>query len=524
MKKLLLVALNISIVFMLLAGIALPSQHALAAGTVGTGTPASCTESAFDTALAGGGLITFNCGASPLVLVFTSQKIIGSDTTIDGGNKISLSGGNTTRLFSVSSGVHLTLKDLTLIHGSSAIGGAIYNAGVLTITGSYLINNDSPSSQGGAIYNDSLLTIRDSYLLGNIAGGGIAGGIQNNGTLTVTNTTFSDNFGGVAAGAIDNSGSMILDHVIFDKNQSIGGGGAIDSSGPVTISNSTFQYNKSSSQGGAIYNGSAMTITLSTLISNTASTTGGGIYSGGATNLNISSSSLISNTAHGGGGVFIEFSGELLLTGSTLKNNTTQGSLGGGVYSNGTVTIDRSTITGNQAIGGIGGGLDNDNSGIAVIENSTFSDNFAGVSAGGINNLGTLSLLNVTLANNINSGLVNGVSSAVVKNTIIANNTPPNCIGTITSVGHNLESANSCAFASAGDLINSDPLLGPLANNFGPTFTYALLPGSPAINAGTNSGCPPTDQRGVPRPQYGTCDIGAFEFVKPVYLPQVLRH
>jgi len=96
------------------------------------------------------------------------------------------------------------------------------------------------------------------------------------------------------------------------------------------------------------------------------------------------------------------------------------------------------------------------------------------------------------------------------------------CSGTITSLGHNLESADPCAFAATGDLSNTNPLLGPLADNGGKTLTLALLPGSPAINAGTNVGCPATDQRGVPRPQFGTCDIGAYEFVLWVYLPVVV--
>jgi hypothetical protein len=54
-------------------------------------------------------------------------------------------------------------------------------------------------------------------------------------------------------------------------------------------------------------------------------------------------------------------------------------------------------------------------------------------------------------------------------------------------------------------------LLGPLADNGGPTQTHALLPSSPAIDAGDNNGCPPTDQRGVARPSGLACDIGAYE-------------
>ena len=61
------------------------------------------------------------------------------------------------------------------------------------------------------------------------------------------------------------------------------------------------------------------------------------------------------------------------------------------------------------------------------------------------------------------------------------------------------------------DILGEDPLLAPLADNGGPTLTFAVLPGSPAVDAGNSSGCPATDQRGVKRPQGSACDIGAFE-------------
>ena len=81
----------------------------------------------------------------------------------------------------------------------------------------------------------------------------------------------------------------------------------------------------------------------------------------------------------------------------------------------------------------------------------------------------------------------------------------------MTSQGHNLDSDNTCNLSSVGDLPNTDPLLGPLQDNGGPTETHALLPESPAIDAGDNAACPSTDQRGIIRPQGSACDIGAFE-------------
>ena len=72
-----------------------------AAGVVGNGTPGSCTESALNSALSGGGSVTFNCGANPVTITVTSQKTINADTTIDGGGLITISGGNNTRIFNI---------------------------------------------------------------------------------------------------------------------------------------------------------------------------------------------------------------------------------------------------------------------------------------------------------------------------------------------------------------------------------------------------------------------------------------
>jgi hypothetical protein len=88
----------------------------------------------------------------------------------------------------------------------------------------------------------------------------------------------------------------------------------------------------------------------------------------------------------------------------------------------------------------------------------------------------------------------------------------------VSSGGHNLlgRTASCNGFTGPGDLLKADPLLGPLQDNGGPTFTMALMGGSPAIDAGDDAVCaaPPVlgvDQRGQPRPGGPHCDIGAFE-------------
>jgi len=103
-------------------------------------------------------------------------------------------------------------------------------------------------------------------------------------------------------------------------------------------------------------------------------------------------------------------------------------------------------------------------------------------------------------------GVTIASGSARLVNSIASRNTgnPPNVAGTFLLFGHNL--------------IGVDPMVGPLANNGGPTLTMALLPGSPAIDAADPAAAPATDQRGVPRPVGPAPDIGAFEYGWPAVL------
>ena len=90
-----------------------------------------------------------------------------------------------------------------------------------------------------------------------------------------------------------------------------------------------------------------------------------------------------------------------------------------------------------------------------------------------------------------------------------------NCSGPLGSQGHNIDSLDQCGFHANGDKPLTDPQIGPLQDNAGPTDTRALPATSPAVDAGAAQGCPVTDQRGLPRPQGNGCDIGAFEYLPP---------
>jgi hypothetical protein len=127
---------------------------------------------------------------------------------------------------------------------------------------------------------------------------------------------------------------------------------------------------------------------------------------------------------------------------------------------------------------------------------------------------------NGTVSGNSAGGIFNG-GTAKLQDSIIANNSGPNCRGTITSLGYNVSSDGTCSLHNSGDRNNTDPKLGSLGYYGGPTQTIPLLSGSPAIDAGNPSGCTDgsghllkTDQRGKPRPNKedtGGCDMGAYE-------------
>src|SRR5262249_15367155 len=147
--------------------------------------------------------------------------------------------------------------------------------------------------------------------------------------------------------------------------------------------------------------------------------------------------------------------------------------IGGGISAAGPVSLVRSTVSGNTA--STGGGLAAD---AATLVNSTISGN----TGGGIVAGGTVELSNATITENRGGGVTAG--SVVLRNTIVAGNAPADCvIGSTTGDAYNIDGDGSCGL-SGSDQPSVVPLLGPLADHGGPTFTHALLAGSPAIDMG----------------------------------------
>lgn len=228
----------------------------------------------------------------------------------------------------------------------------------------------------------------------------------------------------------------------------------------------------------------------------------------------------------------------------TITDSTFSENQGSGISNDGHISIANCTFSGNSAA--YGGGIRSllqRVPGVAAfltITNSTFTGNHATNYGGGIYNvMSALIITNTTFISNSADSGGGGVFNSwdypfnippmTMTNTIIANNlVGGDCRADylITDGGHNISSDDSCGFSPANSSMpNTDPLLGPLQDNGGLTWTHALLWGSPAIDAGDNAQCPPTDQRGITRPFDGNwdglavCDIGSFEVNELLYSP-----
>ena len=250
------VALAIALVLLWLS---LPGA-ASAAGVVGNGTAASCTEAALNTALAGGGTVTFDCGPAPATINPLTTKVISAATVLDGGGLVAIRGLKTSngagiRLFLVNSGASLELRNITVASGSSPSGAIVRNLGTVTIDNSLVSEALAMGDQGGALYNAGTMTVTNSTLANNVthaAGGG--GAIKNVGTLVVRGSTFVDNYLTDAAGAgIHNQGgTLTVENSTFSRNTVAFGGLrgnsiANSSGGQTTITNSTFHGNTGAS-------------------------------------------------------------------------------------------------------------------------------------------------------------------------------------------------------------------------------------------------------------------------------------
>ena len=227
------------------------------------------------------------------------------------------------------------------------------------------------------------------------------------------------------------------------------------------------------------------------------------------------------NDIDGGGAV--KNYGAVTATNCTFSGNSA-GS-GGAIYNywrdgvaTGILNVTGCTFSGNSAT--FGAAIYNAEGGTATVTGSTFSGNSAAAYGGGIYNYGDLTVTNSTFSGNSatydGAGILNlHTSTAAIRNSIVANSSGSNCLGTFVNAPtsrNNVADDDSCGGTLKGFTNSPTILLGPLGSYGGSTQTIPLLPGSYAIDRGSATYCPSTDQRGVAR--VGTCDIGAFESQK----------
>ena len=407
-------------------------------------------------------------------------------------------------------GTELVISESLTIDGSTATD--------VVITGDAL-GNDTPVSGTFITDVDASLTADPTSLDDNSR---VLNFTAASGDLTLNSLTIT---GGRTNGVLEDgggvrflsTGALALGQSNLSGNSVVGpgsdGGGIYTDIGSVTLTDSIVSGNRSNDDGGGIYSDDgAVFLTRSTVSGNTASDYGGGIYSdGGAVSL---TSSTVSGNAAGehGGGIFSD-GGAVSLTSSIVSGNTADG-YGGGIYGEGgAISLTSSTVSGNAA-GDHGGGIftNTDLSGVTtIITNSTISGNTAVNTGGGIFNYdGLTRIFNSTITGNtaaVGGGVAtygDGFTSTEVSSSIIAGNTGTTAGNDVSSqaaselnnsfvsLGFNLigdgqfRSIDFFTDAAGGDIVGTtaapvDALLGPLADNGGPTFTHALLVGSPAI-------------------------------------------
>jgi predicted outer membrane repeat protein len=441
-------------------------------------------------------------GVSGTILLTSGELQINHNVTINGpgAGSLAVNGNAASRVFHVFAGLTALISGLTVTNGFAS--------------GPY------PADEGAGIWNDhAVLTLSSCVVTGNSSagnGGGIKNDAFNNGsaTLEINNCTVSSNSALCAPGCPDGGGIYSV------------GGTAV---AMVTITNSTISGNSAGFEGGGITNYGSMTVSNCTISGNSAGAYGGGVQNDGTLTL---SDSIINDNSAGnasGGGIYNEYEsgGTVMVTNCTISGNSA--TYGGGISNAPTtqLTVMNSTISGNSFTGDHAGGIDN--GGNAAVINSTISGNFGpvntGFGGGMVNGSSSLTVKDCTFSGNSCAGTGGAIfnwtgGTTQIGDTVLnagaSGGTLYNNSGTITSLGYNLASDNGGDFLTGpGDQINTDPVLGPLRNNGGHTFTHALLPGSPAIDAGDPNFTPPPfyDQRGprFPRIVYGRIDIGSFE-------------
>jgi hypothetical protein len=437
---------------------------------VGTGTPASCTEAALTTAIATGGIITFNCGSAPVTITVSSVKNVNlavANTVIDGKGLITLSGAGKTRILAIQTTYDKLTPRLTLQN--------------LAFTGGYVTdvpNTSATNTSGGALYRlGGAFTIINCDFYGNqapITGQDVGGGaVYSTGgaDTTIAGSTFSGNTASNGGGIGNLGNSFFMYNSLVNANNASGNGGnpgnggnggaiSFDGQGVTTyICGSTLSYNTAGSFGGATFRvgytySDNITLTESTFAYNTAIGSAGAIYVQALTVI-INNTTIMYNTAPGGAGLALQYQAQFTVSGCTIANNNATTSLGGGIYINsGSGTISDTTIAFNTAAAAFAAGISGSSSSTTltrtIITNSTEGNIYVALSCfnaemtdGG----GNFQWPQKRLDGNVDSLCAAGVTFA---NPLLANVAANGCVTWTAKAATGSPAANSGARCVAG--------------------------------------------------------------------------
>jgi len=497
---------------------------------------AGCTQLALQRALTNGGTVTFTQACA---LTLTNTLAITRDVVVDAGtNAVSISGNNAFRIFTVASNLTVEIKGLTLTSGAATEGAAlrIEPGATVKLTGCTVSGNiaagaagaagadgkDSSGTggngsaggtgfeaRGAAIYNHGSLILESCrFLTNSVAGGkGGAGGAGGDGGFQGGNGGNGGSGAGCWGGAIFNTGQVWITNSTFHGNTATGGAGGAGGAaggGPAAgrqgIGGSGVE-----GSGGAIYSMGPVTVYASTFTGSRAA--GGASADGGTLNSGNGTDGLPGGLSTGGA---IWSSGGLTAVNCTFQNNTATGGAGG----------DGGPARWTAGKGGNGGSAYGGailSSGNAALTNCTLAQNGAVGGTNGVAGSGAVGNDNGHVGSSSGGAIARAGGIVALKNSILANSTSGgNAFGAITDLGQNISSDASFPVGSTS-LASTDPLLGALADNGGPTSTMTLLSGSPAIQRADPAAAPAVDQRGRTRPGTGKSfpDLGAVEVIPP---------